>query len=300
MRDHPEYSGQFLWSGIDYLGEAGRQPSIGAGSGLLDRTSTPKPRGFERESWWSTRPNIHVVRRVAPTQRSATDPGYEAVPTTRYQESLFHGWMLANPAPHTETVEVYTNAEEAELFQGGTSLGTQQRHPDASPLVWHVPYHPGTLTVVAGDRLQTPGKPARLNLLPLHSWVVPNLPLSEGGHSTDDLSKFLTPEWDDVLDVTAALTDSVANPIPDSSTPFTFTLTGPAELVATDSGSNIDHTPFTSPTRNLFAGTVVAILRATAPSGTITLKATTPGLPPSTLTLTALPPAPPPTAQRSF
>ena len=26
MRDHPEYSGQFLWSGIDYLGEAGRWP----------------------------------------------------------------------------------------------------------------------------------------------------------------------------------------------------------------------------------------------------------------------------------
>jgi beta-galactosidase len=308
MRDHPEYSGQFLWSGIDYLGEAGRWPSIGAGSGLLDRTSTPKPRGFERESWWSTRPNIHVVRRVAPTQRSATDPGYEPVPTTRNQEPLFHDWMPTDTAPHIETVEVYTNADEAELFQGGISLGIQQRHPDASPLVWQVPYRPGELQavgrtnrkVVAGDRLQTPGKPARLNLVPLHSWVVPNLPLSEGGHSTDDLSKFLTPEWDDVLYVTATLTDSVANPIPNSSTPVTFTLTGPAQLVATDSGSNIDHTPFTSPTRNLFNGTVVAILRATAPSGTITLTATSPGLPPSTLTLTALPPAPPPRAQRSF
>jgi beta-galactosidase len=312
MRDHPEYSGQFLWSGIDYLGEARRWPSIGAGSGLLDRTSTPKPRGFERESWWSTRPNIHVVRRVAPPQRSATDPGYEPVPptgdTTRYQEPLFHDWMPTNTAPHTETVEVYTNAEEAELFQGGTSLGIQQRHPDASPLVWQVPYRPGELQavgrtngrVVAGDRLQTPGKPAHLNLVPLHSWVVPNLPLSEGGHSIDDLSKFLTPEWDDVLYVTATLTDSVANPIPDSSTPVTFTLTGPAELVATDSGSNIDHTPFASPTRNLFAGTAIAILRATASSGTITLTATTPGLPPSTLTLTALPPGTPSGSQRSF
>jgi beta-galactosidase len=128
---------------------------------------------------------------------------------------------------------------------------------------------------------------------------VPNS-LSEGGHSTDDLSKFLTPEWDDVLYVTATLTDSVANPITDSSTPVTFTVTGPAQLVATDSGSNIDHTAFTSPTRNLFNGTVVAILRATAPSGTITLTATSPGLPPSTLTLTALPPAPPSRAQRSF
>jgi len=42
MRDHPEYSGQFLWSGIDYLGEAHRWPSIGAGSGLLLTTALPR------------------------------------------------------------------------------------------------------------------------------------------------------------------------------------------------------------------------------------------------------------------
>jgi beta-galactosidase len=48
MRDHSEYSGQFLWSGIDYLGEAGRWPSIGAGSGLLLTTSVPHARAFER------------------------------------------------------------------------------------------------------------------------------------------------------------------------------------------------------------------------------------------------------------
>jgi beta-galactosidase len=42
MRDHPEYSGQFLWTGIDYLGEAGVWPAIGSGSGLLLTTSLPR------------------------------------------------------------------------------------------------------------------------------------------------------------------------------------------------------------------------------------------------------------------
>ncbi len=41
MRDHPSTRGNFFWSGIDYLGEAGRWPSIGAGSGLLLTTSLP-------------------------------------------------------------------------------------------------------------------------------------------------------------------------------------------------------------------------------------------------------------------
>ena len=38
LRDNPPYAGQFLWSGIDYLGESRRWPVVAAGSGLLDRT----------------------------------------------------------------------------------------------------------------------------------------------------------------------------------------------------------------------------------------------------------------------
>ena len=46
MRDHPEYSGQFLWAGIDYLGEAGRWPTIGSGSGLLLSDATAAATGL--------------------------------------------------------------------------------------------------------------------------------------------------------------------------------------------------------------------------------------------------------------
>ena len=46
VRDNPEYSGQFLWTGVDYLGESRRWPVIGAGSGLLDRTGTAKSRAW--------------------------------------------------------------------------------------------------------------------------------------------------------------------------------------------------------------------------------------------------------------
>jgi beta-galactosidase len=77
-RDNPFYSGQFLWSGIDYLGESRRWPSIASGSGLLDRTGAPKARAFERQSWWSDRPMVAIVRRLGADRPTATDPGYEA------------------------------------------------------------------------------------------------------------------------------------------------------------------------------------------------------------------------------
>ena len=48
MRDHPEYSGQFIWSGADYLGEARVWPGISRSTGLLDRTDWPHARGLER------------------------------------------------------------------------------------------------------------------------------------------------------------------------------------------------------------------------------------------------------------
>ena len=44
MRDHPEYAGQFLWSGVDYLGESRTWPTIGSGSGLLLSTALPHGR----------------------------------------------------------------------------------------------------------------------------------------------------------------------------------------------------------------------------------------------------------------
>ena len=76
LRDNPAYSGQFLWTGIDYLGEAGAWPRIGNGSGLIDRDSVIKPLGYQRQSWWSTKPMVYITRSGA---AAAADAAAEAV-----------------------------------------------------------------------------------------------------------------------------------------------------------------------------------------------------------------------------
>jgi hypothetical protein len=52
----------------------------------------------------------------------------------------------------------------------------------------------------------------------------------------------------------------------------------------------VSHESFQGPDRTLYNGNALAILRATASSGPITVTVTATGLPPATLTLTTAPP----------
>jgi beta-galactosidase len=272
LRDHPEYAGQFLWSGTDYLGESRHWPIIGNASGLYDRTDRPKPDGLERESWWSEQPVVHIARRVAPTQKAPTDPGYEAV-QYRPAQVVFADWTPADGSPHTEHVEVYSNCESVELFLNGRSLGSLPLNRDAAPRRWDVPFEAGTLRavatnggkVVASEDLRTAGKPDHL-LLKVES------------------SRF-TPAWDDVAYVRALVVDRNGVEVPDADTLFTFAAAGPGKVLTTDNGDNSDHTGFDRPDRHAYHGEAIAILRATANSGKVTVTVTGEGLRPASVEL---------------
>jgi len=56
VEDNPFISAQFLWTGIDYLGEAGKWPVRSSGAGLLDLADYPKPNYYFRKSLWSNTP----------------------------------------------------------------------------------------------------------------------------------------------------------------------------------------------------------------------------------------------------
>ncbi|MBO4907357.1 MAG: glycoside hydrolase family 2 [Bacteroidaceae bacterium] len=52
VRDNPHIFGQFLWTGIDYLGESGPWPARGSEAGLLDLAGHVKPQGRYRQMLW--------------------------------------------------------------------------------------------------------------------------------------------------------------------------------------------------------------------------------------------------------
>ncbi|MCL2060402.1 MAG: hypothetical protein FWH01_15355, partial [Oscillospiraceae bacterium] len=53
VADNDYISGQFLWTGIDYLGEARGWPYRGSRSGLLDTAGYEKPQYYARKSMWT-------------------------------------------------------------------------------------------------------------------------------------------------------------------------------------------------------------------------------------------------------
>jgi beta-galactosidase len=277
LRDNPSHSGQFLWSGVDYLGESRRWPIVLAGSGLLDHTAAPKPMAFERQSWWSDKPMVFITRRTAATQTAPADPGF--APLDRRQV-LFADWTPTNLQPHAENVEVYSNCKEVELFLNGKSLGAKTINADAAPRNWQVPFAPGELKAVARnngkiaatDELRTAGKPAKIIL------------------TTE--TKKLSPGFDDVAIIRATIVDSNGIQIPRTSDLISFQSSGPGVIAAVDSADNSSHEPFQATERRAFQGECVAFVKASASSGKIILTATASGLTAGSIAIKATRPLP--------
>jgi len=265
LRDNPPYAGQFLWSGIDYLGESRRWPVTTAASGLLDRTGAVKPMAYQRQSWWSDVPMVRMVRRAAAQSPAPVDPGYEAA-APRPMRTLYADWTPANPAAHEETIEVYSNAEDVELFLNEKSLSAKPLPADASPRVWRVAFEPGILRAtarnrgkeVARDELRTAGKAERILLTTDH--------------------RTLTPSWDDVAFVTAAIVDEKGVVVPGAGAKISFSVTGPGAIAAVDNGDIASLEAFQASERSAYDGRCVAIVRASARTGRIVVKAASAGL----------------------
>ena len=65
VRDNPYISGQFLWTGIDYLGEARGWPVHGSPAGILTCAGDRKPEFYRRKSFWQKAPVLAIATRRA-------------------------------------------------------------------------------------------------------------------------------------------------------------------------------------------------------------------------------------------
>ena len=282
VRDNAPYSGQFLWSGIDYLGESRTWPATTAASGLLDRTGQIKPVAAERESWWSEQPMVLITRRTAADAPRVTDPGYEPAQqdVTRRPQVQCINWTPASSAPHRENVEVYSNCEQVELFLNGKSLGSKPMG-NATPRAWQVDFEPGTIkavaknggNIVATHELRTAGKPAKIVLT--------------GGSSA------LPADYNHVCRIVASVADDNGETVPTASQLITFKISGPGVIAAVDNGDNSSLEPFQAGERRALQGSCVAFVKASAPAGQIQLTASAPGLAGGSIAIQAAP-APPP------
>ncbi len=275
MRDNPAYAGQFLWTGVDYLGEAKAWPRVASKDGLLDRTDWPRPLAYQRQSWWDSKPMVYIARNEGDedTDNQAGEPQKFPRRTS--------DWSPKDTSSHTEKVEVYSNCDDVELFLNDQSLGSKPKPDDDSPRFWDVDFQPGTLKAsgrnggqeVATQTLQTAGQATKILL------------------TTDEDN--LSPDWDDVAYVRATVVDDNNVPVPSAADSITFSVSGPGAVAAVDSGDVNSHEPFQASDRHAYDGTCIAIIRATAATGQIEVKATADGLKDGSVTINAVAPSPP-------
>ena len=278
VRDNPFYAGQFLWPGIDYLGEED-WPRTTFVRGLLDRTGEPRAAGYQRQSWWSTTPMVRAYRRLAPPPRPEIDPGYDPVapPPPPPAPILMSDWTPPDLTPHNEDVEVYSNADEVELRLNGRSVGRLPKPADDAPRVFKVPFAKGVLAAVAKNKgkvvatheLRTAGPAARIVL------------------KVDRTS--VTPAWDDLAHVTAEIVDEQGVVAPGASAEITFTVSGPGMVVAVDNGDPQSHEPYQASKRKAFLSRALALVRVSEASGRVTVSAQSPGLATGTVSFDAVP-----------
>ena len=249
LRDNPFMAGQFLWTGIDYFGEA-EWPAIGSGAGIIDRTGAVKPRGYQRQSWWAEKPMVHITR------NAGTAGGGQNV----------SDWTPGDADTYDEAdVQVFSNCDEVELFLNGKSLGVKPLPADASPFTWKVTYAPGTIKavgkkqgkVVAEHELKTAGRPFRVQL------------------STDQ--SMLVNDFDDAAILTAIIVDENGIPCPNTDEVISFKLSGPGVINSVDNGMLNSTESYKGSERRAYKGRAVAVIQGLG-KGKVEVVAKSPGL----------------------
>ena len=251
--------GQFLWTGIDYLGEANAWPNRANGAGLLDLCGFKKPMGWFRQSLWSDRPMVYLCANLR-------DAGGRRVGGTE-------SWNW--PTNATATVLCFANCPEVTLMLNNKLIGTKQlSEARRGVLRWELPYEPGTLQAIGYDEnggqlstysLQTAGAPTQIELVP------------------DRL--VLRADGKDVCHVEFRIEDANGVRVPDGAQEVTFTQTGPARILGIGNGDINSVEDCKKNTHRAYEGRGLAILSAGTTSGDVTLIASSTGLKSSTATL---------------
>ncbi len=260
---NPYVGGQFLWTGMDFIGEARRFPTHGSSSGLLDLQGFRKRDAWFRQALWSDKPMVYAAAWGAGSDEARMADW----PKNLGRTPLVERWGWTGDPRKNIPIEIYTNCDSVELLLNGRSLGEKPIADRLLPaLVWAVPNESGTVEVVgkragvaaARFELKTIGQPERIELSP-------------------DL-KTLKNDGTQVATIEVQAVDRNGNRVPDAVRPVTFEVAGAGRLIASGNADLTDNTPMTSSQVKLYQGRAVAVVRSGAGSGKITVRAISAGL----------------------
>ena len=248
VRNNDFISGQYVWTGFDYIGEPTPYgwPARSSYFGIVDLAGFPKDVYYLYQAEWTNKQVLH----------------------------LFPHWNW------TEGQEIdmwcyYNNADEVELFINGESQGIRNKDENNLHVVWRVKFVPGTVKVVARKggniiaekEIHTAGDPYKIRLTPDRD--------------------IITADGKDLSFITVEVLDKDNNLCPLSENLINFEVKGNAFIAGVDNGCQTSMERFKDNKRKAFNGKCLVVLQNNGEIGTATLTANSNGLESSTIEITS-------------
>ena len=264
VADNDYVMGQFLWTGFEYIGEAGRYPSRSNTAGVIDLAGNRKPEFYFRQSLWSDKPMVFI---------GASDRAAKSGP-----DNL---WSHKRVEPHWNwengkilSVNAFTNCGVVELFLNGRSLGEKKRADFVNRVIsWDVPFEKGTIKAIARNNgeqvavfeLKSSGVPAAIDAV------------------CSELS--LKADSRDIAHVFVEINDIEGNIVYSASNEITCEIEGPARLLGMEDSNPSNTENYKDNKQHAFHGRLLIYLQAMDKTGTVRIRLTSSGLKDFTLVI---------------
>jgi Beta-galactosidase/beta-glucuronidase len=257
VADNDYIMGQFLWTGFEYIGEAGRFPMRSNTAGVIDLAGNKKPEFYFRQSLWSEKPMVFI---------GTTDRLTDREPVSLWAHKR------VDPVWNWEdgkviSVNAFTNCEEVELFLNSRSLGSKKMSESTNrTLTWEVPFAKGTLSAVAKNK----------------GVMVANAELKTTGAISAIIAscdkKSIKADKQAIAHIYLTLSDEAGNDVYTAENEVTCEVTGPARLLGMEDSNPSNIEDYKDNKQKAYHGKLLIYLQATDKPGTVTVKLSSPGL----------------------
>jgi hypothetical protein len=257
VADNDYVMGQFLWTGFEYLGEAGRFPVRSNTAGVIDLAGNRNPEFFFRQSLWSDKPMVFIG-----TSDRTVKSGPVNLWSHKRVEPLWN-WEEGK----TISVNVFSNCEEVELFLNNRSLGNKKMADFQNRTIsWDVPFEKGTLKAVARNN----GKQVAENELKTTGTPVKIVALCN--------EKSLKSDKNNLAHIFVMLCDEAGNTVYSAVNEITCEIDGPVRLLGMEDSNPSNTENYKDNKQHAYHGKLLIYVQSSDKPGTVRIKLTSPGL----------------------
>jgi beta-galactosidase len=259
--------GQFIWAGVDYLGESSGWPSTGWPTGPFDDCMFEKSRAAFHRAMWNPEP---MVRIAVADQSLNIDPGKDH---WSWPNIISH-WNFPQYKGQVIEVQTITNCDSVELWVNKASMG-KRRTSDYSnnTIVWHVPYREGKIeakgynnaTEAAKYELNTSGSPAKIVLSADRTNLIAN--------------------GQDLSHISISIVDDQGILVPNADKQIIVEISGGGRLLGIDNGDLRRDGSYNGNKLPTYFGKALMIVQSFRNQGEINIRVTAEGLPEATCKL---------------